>query len=175
MAEPSSSTLATSQGTGVVLSETQLGNIETWTSEGLSKPVVIHCREAYEDLIPILAASALPAERFVFHRFTGSPDEVRPVLDFGAMISFTGVVTYRNAPEVAEAARLVPEHRIMVETDAPYLSPEPMRGSHPNVPQSVVHTARFIAELRGADPQEFESTLDANAERFFGIRLPEPD
>ena len=155
--------------------ETQLGNIETWTSEGLSKPIVIHCREAYEELIPILAASSLPAERFVFHCFTGTPAEARAVLDFGAMLSFTGVVTYRNAPEVAEAATLVPEDRIMVETDAPYLSPEPMRGSHPNVPQNVVHTARFIAELRGVDPGAFEKTLDANAERFFGIRLPERD
>ena len=93
-------------------------------------------------------------------------------LDFGAMLSFTGIVTYRNAPEVAEAATLVPEDRIMVETDAPYLSPEPLRGTHPNLPQNVVHTARFIARLRGVDPAAFEAVLDENAERFFGITLP---
>lgn len=93
-------------------------------------------------------------------------------LDFGAMISFTGVVTYKNASEVADAAALVPEDRIMVETDAPYLSPEPLRGTHPNVPQNVVHTARFIADRRGVDPDQFEQVLDANSERFFDITLP---
>lgn len=153
--------------------EQQLAHLETWSKEGLEKPVVIHCRDAFEQLIPVLRASSLPNERFVFHCFTGGPPEARRVLEFGAMLSFTGVVTYRNAPEVAEAAILVPEDRIMVETDAPYLSPEPLRGKHPNVPPNVIHTARFIAELRKADFGTFESILDANAERFFGIRLPE--
>ena len=153
--------------------EQQLAHLEAWSREGLDKPVVIHCRDAFEDLIPILEESTLPNERFVFHCFTGGPPQARSVLEFGAMLSFTGVVTYRNASEVAEAAALVPEDRIMVETDAPYLSPEPLRGKHPNVPPNVVHTARFIAELRKADFGTFESILDANAERFFGIRLPE--
>jgi len=71
----------------------------------------------------------LDPARFVFHCFTGGPDEARKVLDFGAMISFTGVVTYKNAPEVREAVKLVPADRIMVETDAPFLSPEPHRGT----------------------------------------------
>ena len=153
--------------------EEQIRRIEEWTRSGLEKPVVLHCREAYSELIPILEASSLAPERFVFHCFTGTTDEVRMALDFGAMVSFTGVVTYRNATEVADAAALVPEDRIMVETDAPYLSPEPLRGTHPNLPQYVVHTARFIAERRGVDPVEFERILDANAERFFGITLPE--
>lgn len=152
--------------------EEQLAQLEAWTAEGLAKPVVLHCRDAYEELIPILAASTLPPERFVFHCFTGDPEDARSVLDFGAMLSFTGVVTYKNASEVADAAALVPEDRIMVETDAPYLSPEPLRGTHPNLPQYVVHTARFIAERRGVDPAAFEAVLDQNAERFFGITLP---
>ena len=87
-------------------------------------------------------------------------------------MSFTGVVTYRNAKEVAEAAMLVPEDRIMVETDAPYLSPEPLRGKHPNIPPNVIHTARFLAELRKTDFSTFEQALDRNAERFFRIQLP---
>lgn len=152
--------------------EEQLARIEGWSREGLEKPVVIHCRDAYEDLIPVLAASDLPAERFVFHCFTGSTEDARKVLDFGAMLSFTGVVTYGNAREVAEAAVLTPEDRIMVETDAPYLSPEPVRGVHPNVPANVVHIARFIAEQRGVDCRAFEEVLDANARRFFGIEQP---
>lgn len=155
--------------------EAQLARLEQWTGEGLAKPVVLHCRDAYDDLIPILESSSLPADRFVFHCFTGGAEEARRVLDFGAMLSFTGVVTYRNAPEVAEAAAMVPEDRLMVETDAPYLSPEPLRGTHPNLPEHVVHTARFIAGLRGVAPEQLEAALDANAERFFGIRLPELD
>ena len=152
--------------------EEQLGRLETWSREGLQKPVVLHCRDAYEELLPILDGCCLPNESFVFHCFTGGPAEARKVLDFGAMISFTGVVTYANAAEVAEAATLVPDDRIMVETDAPYLSPEPLRGKHPNLPTNVVHTARFMAALRNTDYRTFERVLDQNAERFFGIQLP---
>ena len=153
--------------------EDQLAQLESWSEQGLAKPVVLHCRDAYDELIPMLTASKLPADRFVFHCFTGTPENARAILDFGAMLSFTGVVTYKNAAEVAEAATLVPEDRIMVETDAPYLSPEPVRGSHPNEPRNVVHVARFISERRGVNPEAFEQVLDANAERFFGITLPE--
>ena len=154
-----------------VLSE-QLAHIEQWTAEGLGKPVVVHCREAFEDVIAALKSSTLPAERFVFHCFTAGPDEARMVLDFGAWISFTGVVTFANAPEVAEAAKLVPADRIMVETDSPFLSPEPVRNVRPNEPKHVVHIGRHVARLRGEDEQAFETQLDANAERFFGITLP---
>jgi TatD DNase family protein len=150
---------------------TQLRHLEKWSHEGLEKPIVIHCRDAYDMLLPELEASSLPRDRYVFHCFTGTPDEAEQVLEFGAMISFTGVVTYRNATAVAEAAKIVPEDRIMVETDAPYLSPEPLRGTHPNEPANVMHTARFLAKLRGCPEKEFERTLDENACRFFGINL----
>ena len=89
--------------------EAQLAAIARWREEGLAKPVVIHCREAFDELLPVLAASGLPRDGFVFHCFTGGPREARLVLDFGAWISFTGVVTFRNASDVAEAARLVPD------------------------------------------------------------------
>ena len=153
---------------------TQLQKIEEWSREGLEKPVVIHCRDAYELLIPELEAVSLPRDRYVFHCFTGTPFEAERVLEFGAMISFTGVVTYRNAKEVAEAAKLVPEDRLMVETDAPYLSPVPLRGSYPNEPANVVHTARFLAALHGRAEDEFERSLDENACRFFGITPKKP-
>jgi TatD DNase family protein len=154
-----------------VLAE-QLAMIETARRDGLDKPVVVHCREAYDELIAIFRASTLDRQRFVFHCFTAGPEDARRVLDFGASISFTGVVTFRNAPEVGEAAKLVPADRIMVETDAPFLTPAPHRKIRPNEPKYVVHTARHIAELRGVDPIEFEQQLDINAERFFGIALP---
>src|SRR5205823_841965 len=82
------------------------------------------------------------------------------VLDFGAWISFTGVVTFPNAKEVAAAAKLVPADRIMVETDSPFLTPEPFRKVRPNEPKYVVHVARRLAELRCVDPIEFEAQLD---------------
>ena len=149
--------------------EEQLRRITAWRAEGLAKPVVVHCRRAVADLLPVLRASGLPADRFVFHCFTEGPDDARRVLDFGAWISFTGVVTFKGAPEVAEAARLVPDDRIMCETDAPYLSPEPVRGERPCRPAFVMHTARFLAALRGSDFTAFERTVDANARRFFGL------
>ena len=152
--------------------EDQIAHLERWRSEGIGKPVILHCRDAFDQLLPMLESSGIPNETFVFHCFTGTTAEARRVLDFGAMISFTGVVTYANAAEVAEAAMIVPEDRIMVETDAPYLSPEPVRGTRPNLPVNVIHTARFLADGRKVDFKAFEAALDANAERFFGIRLP---
>jgi TatD DNase family protein len=152
--------------------EEHLALVEAAASEGLVRPVVVHCREAFDELLAVFRATALDPTRFVFHCFTGGPDEARAVLDFGAWISFTGVVTFRNAREVAEAAKLVPADRIMVETDAPYLAPEPVRKTWPNEPCHVVHTARFLADLRGVEPEAWERALDANAERFFGIEIP---
>lgn len=136
---------------------------------GLGKPVVIHCREAFADLLPVLRRSALDPSRFVFHCFTGNAAEARMVLDIGAMISFTGVVTYKNAQDVQEAARLVPINRIMVETDAPFLSPMPHRGERPCRPWMTALTARFLAELRGEEWETFHHAINENASRFFGI------
>lgn len=150
----------------------QLEHLQQWAAEGLHKPIVVHCREAAAELLDEFRRAELPAERFVFHCFTGTPDEARRILDFGAWISFTGIVTFSNARDVAEAAKLVPDDRIMVETDAPYLSPEPVRRTRPNVPAHVAHTARFLAELRGIPYDQFEQLVDRNAERFFGITIP---
>lgn len=136
---------------------------------GLGKPIVIHCREAFADLIPILRASSFDPTRFVFHCFTGNADEVRMVLDFGASISFTGVVTYKNAKELQDAARIVPIDRIMVETDAPFLSPMPHRGERPCRPWMTSLTARFLADLRGEDWESFHHALNENTARFFAI------
>lgn len=136
---------------------------------GIDKPVVLHCREAFDDLIPILRASGLDPTRFVFHCFTGAPSDMRALLDFGAMVSFTGVVTYRNAPEVQEAAKLAPLDRVMVETDAPYLSPEPRRKERPCRPWMASLTARHLAEIRGEDWETFHSAVNANTTRFYGV------
>lgn len=154
--------------------EAHLDLIRRCVKAGVDKPIVIHCREAFDDLLPILKESGLPGSRFVFHCFTGTCEEARRCLDFGSMISFTGVVTYRNAREVQEAAKLVPADRIMVETDAPFLSPEPHRGTRPCQPWMTSVTARFLAELRGAPFEAFHAQLNANTARFFGIPAPSP-
>jgi TatD DNase family protein len=135
-------------------------------------PIIIHCREAYDDLLTVLRGTTFNPSRFVFHCFTGTPDEARKLLDFGAWISFTGIVTFQNAREIAEAAKLVPADRIVVETDSPFLTPEPMRKVRPNEPKYVVHTAQYLAKLRNVDATEFEQQLDQNAERFFAIKIP---
>lgn len=154
-----------------VLAE-QLEFIDGCRGEGLEKPVVLHCRDAFDELIPILRETRLDPTRFVFHCFTGGPEDVRHILDFGAMVSFTGVVTYKNAAEVREAARIVPRDRIMVETDSPFLAPVPHRGKRPCHPAWVRHTAEALAELRGEDWDVFHEAINVNTARFFGIEVP---
>ncbi len=149
--------------------EDQLAVLEGLRGDGLEKPVVIHCRDAFDRLIPILRACTLPAPRFVFHCFTGGPSEMRALLDFGAMVSFTGVLTYKNARATQEAALLPPADRIMVETDSPFLSPEPHRLIRPNEPRYVTHVADKLADLRGVKHGVMRAQLAANCKRFFGI------
>lgn len=151
--------------------EEQLSLIKSVDADGIVKPIVVHCRDAFDELLPVLRASGIAGERFVFHCFTAGPDKAQAVLDFGAWISFTGILTFPSAPEVAEAARVVPLDRVMVETDAPYLAPVPHRGARPNQPAWVVHVAGRLAELHGLPLTELEPMLDANASRFFGIDL----
>lgn len=151
-----------------VLAE-QLAFIESCSMEGLAKPIVLHCREAFDDLLPILRKTSFDPSGFVFHCFTGSPADMRKILDFGAHVSFTGVLTYRNAAEVQEAAKLVPLDRLMVETDAPYLSPDPHRGTRPCQPWMVTLTAQKLADLRSLSYQALHEQLNHNTKRFFNI------
>jgi TatD DNase family protein len=151
--------------------ESHLRFIAERSAAGFPKPVIVHSRKAVRELLPRLAESGLPRDRFLFHCFTEGPQEARAVLDFGASISFTGVLTFRNAPEVAEAARLVPLDRVMVETDSPYLSPEPHRTLRPNEPKLVGFVAARLAEIHRLPPAELEAILDANAIRFFSLPL----
>ena len=158
------------------LLEAQLEMLARWRREDprLDKPIIVHCREAFDELIPLLAASGLPPERFVFHCFTAGPREMRLLLDFGASVSFTGVVTFRTARETHEAARIAPIERVMVETDAPFLTPEPYRTIRPNEPRFVVHVADALAAIWSRPPNEVRHALFNNARRFFAID-PVPD
>ncbi len=156
-----------------VLSE-QLAFLESLAYGGVVKPMVLHCREAFDELVPILRSCRLDPTRMVFHCFTGTPDDMRLLLDLGAWVSFTGVLTYRNADQVRAAAELAPLDRIMVETDAPFLSPEPHRGVRPNEPRFVRAVAERLAQVKGLSMPEMERLLNDNTERFFGIRGAEP-
>lgn len=147
----------------------QLAFIAECRRGGIDRPIILHCREAFDDLIPMLRASGFDPARMVFHCFTGTPEDMRKVLDLGSWVSFTGVVTYRNAREVQAAARLAPLDRVMVETDAPFLSPEPHRGVRPCEPWMTSLTARRLADLRGEPWEEFHAAINRNTTRFFGI------
>lgn len=141
----------------------------------LGKPVVIHTRQAFEDTMAILAASGLDGGRVLFHSFTEGPAAVRRVLDLGATVSFSGIVTFSSAAEVQQAAGLTPQDRLLVETDAPYLSPEPVRKMKTNEPANVAYVAAFLARLRHADPEGLAEATTANARRFFGLDTARSD
>ena len=130
-------------------------------------PLIIHTRDAWDDTFDILRAEGTP-ERTVFHCFTGGPDEARRCLDLGATLSFSGIVTFKGAPEVQDAARECPLDRMLIETDSPYLAPIPHRGK-PNRPAWVPHVGRFIADLRGLDADEIAEATSTNAAALFGL------
>jgi TatD DNase family protein len=128
-------------------------------------PLIIHTRNADEDTLAKLALEA-DGVNVVMHCFS-MPDRLEECLERGYTISFAGNVTYKSAADLAEAARRVPDERLLVETDAPYLTPQVVR-KHRNQPAFVVHTAAFIAELRGVSPAELGATVERNSEQLFG-------
>lgn len=130
--------------------------------------LVIHTREAWDDTFTILEAETMP-ERTVFHCFTGGPIEAKRALDLGAMLSFSGIVSFKGATDVREAATLCPLDRFTVETDAPYLAPVPHRG-RTNTPAWVPFVGAAVAEAKGVDIEVIEEASTANASRLF--RLP---
>jgi TatD DNase family protein len=138
----------------------------------LNLPVIIHCREAFDETIDILEQFEGLKGRLkgvVFHCFSGSAQQARIVLDHGFYISFTGVVTFKNAEKTREAAKIVPPDRLMLETDCPYMSPEPMRKQKINEPALMVHTARFLAVLKEMDENDFARAVTNTSKSFFGL------
>lgn len=141
-------------------------------AQQVGKPVVIHCREAQADALRILAEFP-KVERVIFHCFTGSTTEAEEILDRGYWISLTGVVTFKRSEALRAVARMIPADRLVVETDSPYLSPEPVRNVRPNEPAHVVHVAACIARQRGIAPSELAALATANTRRFFSLPAPE--
>lgn len=132
------------------------------------KPIVIHCREAHADIMAILAHCG-PARDVVFHCFTGTLREAEEILDRGYWISLTGVVTFKRSDELRQVAKLIPEERLMIETDSPYLSPEPVRSVRPNEPSHLPYTAACIAKTRGLTVEVLTQITTANTRRFFDL------
>ncbi len=139
-------------------------------AQELDLALVIHARDAFDDLWAILASEGTPA-RTVIHCFTGTPAEAEGCLERGCDISVAGVVTFKNAESLREAVRLVPLERLHVETDSPFLAPVPHRG-RPNEPALVSVVGRFVAELRGEDPDELARATSLNTARLFRLALP---
>lgn len=126
---------------------------------------VLHSRESFNDL----QAQVLPWSgklRGVFHCFTGPPEDALPLIEQGHLVSFTGIVTFKNGQVIQQSARSVPDHGFMLETDCPYLAPIPHRGKR-NEPAHVAHTAAFIAGLRGITVPELAAITTRNASAFF--------
>lgn len=128
-------------------------------------PLIIHTRNADEDTLATLAAEA-EGLQVVIHCFS-MPDRLQECLDRGYLISFAGNVTYKSAADLAQAARMTPSERLLIETDAPYLTPQVVRKER-NQPAFVAHTATFLAELRDVSVQELGATVERNAARIFG-------
>jgi TatD DNase family protein len=132
----------------------------------LDKTLVIHDRDAHDEVLAVLDEEGVP-ERWVMHCFSGDAAFARRCLDRGAFLSFAGTVTFKNAQPLRDALVVVPVDRVLVETDAPFLTPTPYRG-RPNASYLVPHTMRTMAEVRGDDLEALCAAVDANTERAFG-------
>jgi TatD DNase family protein len=138
-------------------------------ADGLNLPVIIHSREAFDETIEVLERYGAGLKEVVFHCFSGSAEQAKIVLEKGYFISFTGVVTFKNAEKTRRAAEVVPLERLMIETDAPYMSPEPMRKQKINEPAFMVHTARYLAQLKKMDLTDFAQKVTATSKTFFRL------
>ena len=135
-------------------------------SNETGKPLVVHVREAWEDVLRLLADER--AERVVIHCFSGDAAIAKECTARGYWLSFAANVTYPKNPELREAAAAAPEDRLVVETDSPFLPPEGLRG-RVNVPGNAWAAARAVAAERGADPDDFGAVLSKNARRAFTL------
>ncbi|MRH86832.1 YchF/TatD family DNA exonuclease [Nocardia sp. SYP-A9097] len=133
----------------------------------LRKPLMIHNREADHDLLAVLLDEGAP-ETVIFHCFSSDANMAQACVDEGYVLSFSGTVSFKNAHELREAAKLVPQDQILVETDAPFLTPHPFRGA-PNESYMLPYTLRSLAELREQDPVTLAKITTANARRVYGI------
>jgi len=135
-------------------------------SQKLNLPLIVHTRSAEDDTLEILKKATQKKDlKILIHCFTGTKEFAFKLLDIGAYISASGVVTFKKSKELAETFKEIPANRILVETDSPYLAPEPLRGK-PNEPSYITHTVRFLSELRNVSYEKFS---DSTTENFFNL------
>lgn len=132
------------------------------------RPLLIHCRNAYEPLLALLRTEARPPVRGIIHCASGPPEFIRGALELGLHISFAGNVTFPNAQALRALVPLVPDERLLIETDAPFLAPAPVRGQT-NEPAHVAHTAAALAVLRGTTTEALGAFTSRNARQLFGL------
>jgi TatD DNase family protein len=132
------------------------------------RPVISHVRDAHDDAVEILRAAGAAEVGGVIHCFTGGVAEARKYLDLGHHLSFSGILTFKNAQPIRDAAAFAPLGRILVETDAPFLAPIPHRGKR-NEPAFITETLRVLAETRGAAVADLEAATTENARRLFAL------
>ena len=132
-------------------------------------PVIIHCRNAFDETIKIIDKFKDNLTNVVFHCWGGTVEQAQIVLNKGFYISFTGVVTFKNAEQTRNAAKIVPLEKMMIETDCPYMSPEPMRKQKINEPALLIHTARKIAELKQISLEKFADEITKTTKKFFNL------
>jgi TatD DNase family protein len=137
-------------------------------SQQTGLPLVIHLRETAADILAMLREARQRGPlKGVMHSFTGTAEQAAEFLDLGMHISFAGMVTFKKSDDLRAVAASIPADRILVETDSPYLSPEPFRGKRPNEPARVVHTAVRLAQVRGVPLADFARQTTANAQSLF--------
>lgn len=132
-------------------------------------PVIIHCRDAFDETIEIIDEFKTNLKNVVFHCWGGSTEQTKLLLDSGFHISFTGVITFKKANSAQQAVKIVPLDRMMIETDCPFISPEPMRKQKINEPALLVHIAAKIAELKNMPLEIFAEQVTKTTKKFFNL------
>ena len=133
------------------------------------KALVIHDRDSHDDVLSVLLEVGAP-EKTIFHCFSGDLEMAKICIERGYILSFAGTVTFKNAPQLREAVKIVPADQLLVETDSPFLAPSPHRGAL-NTPAQIANIVRAIADERSVSDSELATTLSNNAERIFGSFL----
>ncbi len=137
-------------------------------SQQTGLPFIVHMRDCMDDVLQMLreARSRAPLVG-VMHSYTGTKEQAEEALQLGLHVSFAGMVTFKKSAPLREVARQIPADRLLIETDSPYLSPDPLRGKRPNEPARIVHTATCLADVRGVSLGELAEQTTANARRLF--------
>jgi len=140
-------------------------------AERLGLPFIVHMRDCEDEIMSSLREARQRGElKGVMHSFTGDAEMAAECVELGMHISFAGMLTYKKSQALRACAATIPDDRLLIETDSPYLSPEPMRSKRPCEPAFVRHTAECLAKVRGVSPEELAALTTANARAFFGLR-----